>query len=82
MKVKALLSIILVVFITFTGCDSATPLSEKEDDAVNLIYYTIGNPDKDLDVVNEALNEYLLKTCGFTVSVCSWEEGSNMDETI
>ena len=36
MKVKALLSIILVVFITFTGCDSATPLSEKEDDAVNL----------------------------------------------
>ena len=79
MKVKALLSIILVVFITFTGCDSATPLSEKEDDAVNLIYYTIGNPDKDLDVVNEALNEYLLKTCGFTVQYekIPWSEYSS-----
>lgn len=53
------------------GCtapgQSANPTAEA-DAPVNLVYYTIGEPDEDLGLVNEALNRILLEKYGFTVT--------------
>lgn len=53
------------------GCapprQSAQPTAEA-DAPVNLVYYTIGEPDEDLGLVNEALNRILLEKYGFTVT--------------
>jgi len=40
---------------------------EQVQTPVNLIYYTIGTPDADLSLINEQLNELLLKKIGITV---------------
>lgn len=45
----------------------ANPDPPGEEEPVNLIYYTIGEPDVDLALVNEELNRILLDKYGFTV---------------
>lgn len=66
MKYFCLLVALLVLLLT--GCatkTSDTPLAAEKP--VKLIYYTIGTPDEDLQLVNDALNELLLERYGFTV---------------
>lgn len=50
-----------------------------QDEAVELVYYTIGDPDEDLELVNEAVNELLLERYGFTVDYrkVGWNEYEN-----
>lgn len=45
----------------------STAVSGGKPEPVNLIYYTIGNPDPDLKKVNDALNELLIKKINVTV---------------
>lgn len=60
------------------GCSSNGPAGNGSGGgtAVNLIYYTIGEPDEDLALVNQALNEILLERYGFTVDYrkVGWNE--------
>ena len=81
MKFKRAVSIAISVSIlaatVLTGCSanggvtSSTPttstVSQEQAQPVNLIYYTIGNPDADLQKVNDALNELLKKKINVTV---------------
>lgn len=74
-KVFFALLVSIALLITAPGCSvqqtavSAAP-AQGEVSAlppVNLIYYTIGNPDKDLSMVNEALNKLLKERANVTV---------------
>ncbi|MFD2117414.1 ABC transporter substrate-binding protein [Paenibacillus yanchengensis] len=46
------------------------------DNVVNLIYYTIGEPDKDLKLVNDKINELLMEKLGITITYIKvgWQE--------
>ena len=46
---------------------------------VNLVYYTIGEPDPDLELVNAKINEVLAKKIGITISYnkVGWQEYEN-----
>ncbi|MBM7565202.1 ABC-type glycerol-3-phosphate transport system substrate-binding protein [Paenibacillus sacheonensis] len=59
----------------FSGSDNPeNPVSPGS--TVNLIYYTIGDPDPDLRMVNDKLNEILAKKIGVTVTYIKvgWQE--------
>lgn len=51
---------------------------------VNLIYYTIGEPDKDLQLVNNKINELLLQKLGITITYkkIGWQEYEDRMNTI
>lgn len=51
---------------------------------VNLIYYTIGEPDKDLQMVNDKINEVLAKKIGVTITYIKvgWQEYDNRLNTM
>jgi putative aldouronate transport system substrate-binding protein len=53
-------------------------------DMVNLIYYTIGEPDPDLKMVNDKINEVLAKKIGITVTYIKigWQEYENRLNTM
>ena len=65
-RVLALLTALLC-----TGAAGCTPqvqdTSAPPEGTVNLVYYTIGEPDEDLALVNQELNRILLEKYGFTV---------------
>lgn len=65
---KKLLPLLALLAVLLCGC---TPPSSVEDptdpEPVTLIYYTIGTPDADLELVGDALNELLLERYGFRV---------------
>lgn len=46
------------------------------DSSVELVYYTIGDPDEDLELVNQAINDLLLERYGFTIDYrkLGWNE--------
>lgn len=83
MKLKKMISIALsastLASLVLTGCgrslnsisssdsQSANSVSSSQSNPVNLIYYTIGNSDTDLQKVNDALNELLKKKINVTV---------------
>ncbi|WMT42139.1 ABC transporter substrate-binding protein [Paenibacillus sp. D2_2] len=50
--------------------------STSDEDTVNLIYYTIGEPDKDLKIVNDKINEVLARKIGVTITYIKvgWQE--------
>lgn len=51
-----------------TGCTShPQDASTPPEGSVSLVYYTIGEPDEDLALVNQELNRILLEKYGFTV---------------
>lgn len=63
------LLLLLTALALLTGC--AAPVGDEDSggpEPVNLIYYTIGEPDADLQQVNDALNDILLPRYGFTVT--------------
>lgn len=67
--VRGLLALALAVTLALGGCGRPDdgPAGEDGGQPVNLIYYTIGEPDADLARVNEALNAILLERYGITV---------------
>ncbi|TYP69529.1 ABC transporter substrate-binding protein [Paenibacillus methanolicus] len=73
------LALVLMLTLPLSGCFSA---SGQEDnaamsaDTVNLIYYTIGDPDEDLQMVNDKINEVLAEKIGVTVTYIKvgWQE--------
>lgn len=75
------LTIMLTVMLplTLTGCFLSTGNGDSAKvtkDPVNLIYYTIGEPDKDLKMVNDKINEILAQKIGVTITYIkvSWQE--------
>ena len=64
----ALLTAILLILPLSSCASSQTEDATAKRADVNLIYYTIGNPDRDLAKVNEALNEMLYEKLGITIS--------------
>ena len=66
----------LCLLICCAGCSQGDGGSPAPADVVTLNYYTIGEPDRDLAQVNEALNRILLKQYGFQVNYqkVSWNE--------
>ncbi len=50
-----------------SNLSSMSTVSDAQSEPVNLIYYTIGNPDTDLQKVNDVLNDLLKKKINVTV---------------
>ena len=63
----AFLTAILLILPLSSCASSQTEDATVKKADVNLIYYTIGNPDRDLAKVNEALNEMLYEKLGITI---------------
>lgn len=68
-----------IVLTLLSGCFAKSGNGGDEaitGDTVNLIYYTIGDPDKDLQMVNDKLNEVLARKIGVTVTYIKvgWQE--------
>ncbi len=71
-----MLMLLLAVLVT-AGCGHTDDFkSDEQSDPVVLRYYTIGREDRDLDQVNDALNELLLERYGFQVDYrkIDWNE--------
>ncbi len=71
---------LFLVMLQLVGCSQ--PQIEKtheEEDPVVLRYYTIGREDRDLEQVNQALNELLMERYGFQVDYrkIDWNEYEN-----
>ncbi|GGG18670.1 ABC transporter substrate-binding protein [Paenibacillus aceti] len=67
------------VVLSLAGCTWFAGNGEEstsKEDTVNLIYYTIGEPDKDLKLVNDKINEILAKKIGVTITYIKvgWQE--------
>lgn len=59
--IKAVLITAMLV-LPLSACISSSGMNEEPDNhinTVNLIYYTLGNPDPDLKMVNNKINEVL-----------------------
>lgn len=79
--------IIILLVIMAAGCSSKAGESEMvnfDNNTVNLIYYTIGDPDKDLKMVNDKVNEITAKKIGVTVTYIKlgWQEYEERLNTI
>jgi putative aldouronate transport system substrate-binding protein len=76
---KSIISVLVVSMILSTmliGCGSKETSNTKQEKPVNLTWYTIGTPQKDLDVVEGKLNEYLLEKINAKVDIkmLDWSE--------
>ncbi|WP_229106723.1 ABC transporter substrate-binding protein [Paenibacillus sp. 1001270B_150601_E10] len=78
---RIVISVLLTMLMTMSisSCTSSTDSREgriPNSSMVNLTYYTIGEPDKDLKMVNEKLNELLAEKIGITVTYLKvgWQE--------
>ena len=60
---------LLLAAALLCGCAApgASPSETTPEEPVTLVYYTIGTPDADLKLVNQALNDILLERYGFQV---------------
>ncbi len=66
MKQRRFLAFFLLLAVLLSAC-TAHDAEQTERQPVTLVYYTIGEPDADLQRVNDALNELLVKRYGFRV---------------
>lgn len=73
------LTLALVLIVMLAGCfhaprDGVSVISDE--DRVNLVYYTIGEPDPDLALVNDKINEVLARKIGITITYIKvgWQE--------
>jgi ABC-type glycerol-3-phosphate transport system substrate-binding protein len=69
----------MILTLALAGCFSASGKDGNDalpGDMVNLIYYTIGDPDPDLPMVNDKINEILAKKIGVTITYIKvgWQE--------
>lgn len=62
----------MMILTIASGCGRDSGEVSQNDSmaspAVNLVYYTIGDPDRDLDMVNDELNRLLMDKIGITVT--------------
>lgn len=65
-RLSALLA--LLMLLALTGCTRSEESTGSADSPIVLNYYTIGEPDRDLEEVNRALNRILLEEYGFAVN--------------
>lgn len=65
-RLSALLA--LLMLLALTGCTRSEESAGSADSPIVLNYYTIGEPDRDLEEVNRALNRILLEEYGFAVN--------------
>ncbi|MGM9974320.1 MAG: ABC transporter substrate-binding protein [Clostridiaceae bacterium] len=84
---KKLLLLFLPLIILLTSCSKEDPkeIENNPIEPVNLIYYTIGEPDQDLDLVNKELNRLLKEKINVTVQYkkVNWDEyGSKVNSLI
>jgi ABC-type glycerol-3-phosphate transport system substrate-binding protein len=73
--------------IGLAGCASSSGGGEHASypgNTVNLVYYTIGEPDKDLKLVNDKINEVLARKIGVTVTYIKvgWQEYDDRLKTL
>lgn len=73
------IGLILILTVYMTGCTREPSKNDNDrygDEPVNLIYYTIGEPDKDLKLVNDKINEIMARKIGVTVTYIKvgWQE--------
>ncbi|WP_219834612.1 ABC transporter substrate-binding protein [Paenibacillus sp. R14(2021)] len=78
-RLAASFALVLLLTLPVAGCFSASGNDENAalpGNTVNLIYYTIGDPDKDLKMVNDRINEILVKKIGVTITYIKvgWQE--------
>lgn len=70
-RILASLTAAVLLCPALSGCSApdGTPLAPAsgKSERVNLVYYTIGEPDEDLELVNQELNRILLEKYGFSV---------------
>lgn len=59
--------IITIISFLLSGCNNKLNIKKNNDPPKNLIYYTIGSPDKDLKIVNQELNNLLVDKINVTV---------------
>lgn len=87
---KSILLIGIVVILLLpllTGCTSQKESNDQKDlshPPINLTYYTIGEPDKDLRLVNDKINELLLRKLGITLTYIKigWQDYDDRLNTI
>jgi putative aldouronate transport system substrate-binding protein len=61
---------IAIIILPLYSCNTSQNISAKNSKLtaeVNLIYYTIGTPDKDLPIVNEQINKLLKEKCNISI---------------
>ncbi|MHA0857968.1 ABC transporter substrate-binding protein [Paenibacillus sp. CMAA1364] len=66
-----MISLVFLISAYMTGCSlqpNITMTSPYDGDTVNLIYYTIGEPDQDLQIVNDKINEIMARKIGVTIT--------------
>lgn len=68
MRRRFALLLALLMAVTAAGCTRHEETADLPEDTVVLSYYTIGEPDADLALVNDALNRLLLEKYGFAVN--------------
>lgn len=75
-----MLATLLGVSVMMTGCGTNKEVNEagKKEAPINLVWYTIGTPQKDAELVEEELNKYLLEKINATVDMklLDWGEYS------
>ncbi|WP_258394722.1 ABC transporter substrate-binding protein [Paenibacillus sp. MDMC362] len=77
-RIFMIISLIMLLTSYTTGCFRQPGYNDQtyDGDTVNLIYYTIGEPDKDLQLVNDKINEIMARKIGVTITYVkvSWQE--------
>lgn len=73
--------------LPLSGCMTESAAGDQPvqaSGAVNLIYYTLGNPDPDLKMVNDKINEVTAKKIGVTITYIKvgWQEYSDRINTL
>ena len=80
------ISLLLLLTSYTTGCFRQPSHDDDtyDGETVNLIYYTIGEPDKDLQLVNNKINEIMARKIGVTITYVkvSWQEYENRLNTL
>ncbi len=80
------IGVLLLLIAYATGCTRQPNRNNDhlEGDTVNLIYYTIGEPDKDLKLVNDKINEIMARKIGVTITYIKigWQEYEDRLNTI
>jgi len=82
-SLSIMLATLLGVSVMMTGCGTNKEVkenveNEKKEAPINLVWYTIGTPQKDAELVEEELNKYLLEKINATVDMklLDWGEYS------
>lgn len=86
---RIIVSFVLTIMLTLPLASCSSTSGEEHDpkisgDTVNLIYYTIGDSDKDLKLVTDKINEIMAKKIGVTITYIKvgWQEYNDRLNTL